>query len=169
MHHQPLYDRSVTTGLHTSPVTIPERIRVSATQPEAYRRARALSGAIGAAGLERSLLDLIDVRVSQLNGCAFCLEMHTTEAREHGETDARLHALNAWAEASIFTARERAGLALAEAVTLIREGHVPAAVWAEAGEQFDEAELAALVLSASMINFWNRLAITSRTTPGRRP
>lgn len=149
-------------------VTIPERISVPATQPEAYRQALALGGAVADAELERSLIDLIDVRVSQLNGCAFCMEMHTAAARRRGESDARLHALNAWEEASVFTARERAALALAEAITLIREGHVPDAVWEAASDQFSEPELAALILNASMMNFWNRIAITSRTTPGRR-
>jgi len=151
-----------------APVTIPERIRVSRAQPEAYRQALALAGAIADADLERSLIDLIDVRVSQINGCAFCLEMHTQAARKRGESEERLYALNAWEEASTFTARERAALALAEAITLIREGHVPDELWAAAAEQFTEAELAALVLNATMMNFWNRIAITSRTTPGHR-
>lgn len=158
----------MSTATNAPSVTIPQRISVAATQPEAYRQAVALSGTIGEGTLERSLIHLIDVRVSQINGCAFCLEMHTSAARRHGETDARLHALNAWEEASVFTARERAALALAEAITLIREGHVPDPVWAAAAEQFSEPELAALILSATMINFWNRVSITSRTTPGRK-
>lgn len=158
----------MTTDTNAPPVTIPPRINVRATQTEAYRQAQALAAAIADGDLERSLIDLIDVRVSQLNGCAFCLEMHTTAARKRGETDARLHALNAWEEASVFTSRERAALALAEAITLIREGHVPDPVWEAATDQFSEPELAALVLNASMMNFWNRLAITSRTTPGTR-
>ncbi len=156
----------MTTATNAPPVTVPPRISVRATQPEAYRQALALAGAIADADLERSLIDLIDVRVSQLNGCAFCLEMHTTAARRRGESDARLHALNAWAEASVFTARERAALALAEAITLIRAGHVPDPVWEAAAEQFSEAELSALILNATMMNFWTRLAITSRTNPG---
>ncbi len=158
----------MTATTKAAPVTIPERISVSRAQPEAYRQAQALGAAIAGGGVERSLIDLIEVRVSQLNGRAFCIEMHTSAARRRGESDARLHALHAWEEASVFTARERAALALAEAVTLIREGHVPHAVWAAATEQFTEAELATVILSASMINFWNRVAITSRTTPGKR-
>jgi AhpD family alkylhydroperoxidase len=152
----------------TAPVTIQERISVSRAQPKAYRHAQALAAAIAAGDLERSLIDLIDVRVSQLNGCAFCIELHTSAARRRGESDARLHALNAWEEASVFTARERAALALAEAVTLIREGHVPDAVWAAAAEQLSEAELADVILNTSMMNFWNRVAITSRTMPGKQ-
>lgn len=167
MHHRWFYDRVMTVTTKDAPVTIPERIRVSRAQPEAYRQAQALAAAIGAGGLERPLIDLIEVRVSQLNGCAFCIEMHTSAARRHGETAARLHALNAWAEASVFTARERAALALADAVTLIREDHVSDAVWAAAAEQLSEADLAAVILTASMMNFWNRVSITSRTTPGR--
>ncbi|MGH7920921.1 MAG: carboxymuconolactone decarboxylase family protein [Candidatus Dormibacteraceae bacterium] len=146
-------------------VTVPPRLNVGAMQREVYQHAQALAGAIGKAGLEQSLVDLIDVRISQINGCAFCIQMHTQEAREHGESDPRLHALGAWEEASVFTARERAALALAEAITEIREGHVPDAVWEEAAGQFSEPDLASLLLVSSMMNFWNRLAITSRTTP----
>lgn len=167
MRHWAIYHRVMTTETKAAKVTVPERISVRASQPEAYRRALALAGAIADGGLERSLIDLLDVRISQLNGCAFCLQMHTTAARKRGESDARLHALNAWEEASVFTARERAALALAEAITLIREGHVPDPVWAQASEQFSEQELAALILNATMMNFWNRLAVTSRTTPGK--
>jgi AhpD family alkylhydroperoxidase len=168
MHHRRPYDRAMTAITKTAPVTIQERISVSRLQPEAYRHAQALAAAIAAGDLERSLIDLIDVRVSQLNGCAFCIELHTSAARRRGESDARLHALNAWEEASVFTARERAALALAEAVTLIREGHVPDAVWAAAAEQLSEAELADVILNTSMMNFWNRVAITSRTMPGKQ-
>lgn len=133
-----------------APVTVPERISVSHLQPEAYRQARALTSAIATGDLERSLIDLIEVRVSKLNGCAFCIELHVLNAEE----------------ASVFTARERAALAPADAVTPIRGGHVPDAVWAAVTEEFSERERAALILNASMINFWNRVAITSRTTPG---
>lgn len=168
MNHQRGYDRGMTTATNAPPVTIPERISVSATQPDAYQQALTLADAIARSDLERSLVDLIDVRVSQINGCAFCLEMHTSAARRRGASDARLHALNAWDEASVFSARERAALALAEAITLIREGHVPDPIWEAAREQFSEGELSALILNATMMNFWNRLAITSRTTPGKR-
>ena len=168
MHHHRPYDRAMTATTKAAPLTIPERIRVWGAHPEAYRQALALAGAIADADLERSLIDLLDVRVSQINGCAFCLEMHTQAARKRGESEERLYALNASEETSIFTARERAALTLAEAITLIREGHVPDPVWAAAAEQFTEAELAAVVLNATMMNFWNRIAITSRTTPGHR-
>ncbi|MGH7920519.1 MAG: carboxymuconolactone decarboxylase family protein [Candidatus Dormibacteraceae bacterium] len=147
-------------------VSVAERLQVRVTQPDAHRGALALTGAIGRSGLETSLIDLIDVRVSQINGCAFCIQMHTQEAREHGETDARLHALSAWEEASVFTARERVGLALAEAITLLQAGHVSNAVWEEATARFSESELAAIVLVSSIMNFWNRVSIASRSTPG---
>lgn len=149
-------------------VTIPERIRVPNLQPDAFRHALALAGSLRRAGLEQSLYDLIDVRVSQINGCAYCLHMHTTEAREHGETDVRLHQLGGWAESSLFTARERAALGLAEAITDLREGHVPDTVWEEASRHFSEPELAAVVLASSMINFWNRVEISTRARPGGR-
>lgn len=153
------------TTVEPSPVAVPERVHVPSLQEESYKRAVALGGAIAHAGLEPRLRDLIDVRASQINGCAFCLDMHTRQAREHGETDVRLHQLGGWEEASVFTARERAALALTEAVTLVREGHVPDAVWQAAAAEFTEAELAAIVLAASMINFWNRVEIATRATP----
>lgn len=118
------------------------------------------------AKVEPELLELIRIRASQINGCAFCLDMHTKDARAAGETEQRVYALNAWRETPFFTARERAALALTEAVTLVHDGRVPDAVYAEAAEVFDETQIAALIWAATVINAYNRIAIATRMAPG---
>jgi AhpD family alkylhydroperoxidase len=117
------------------------------------------------AKLEPELLELVRIRASQINGCAFCLDMHTRDARGQGETEQRLHTLAAWRETPFFTERERAALALTEAVTLVHDGRVPDAVYAEAAEVFDENQIAALVWAATVINAYNRIAIATRMVP----
>ncbi|NEA99841.1 carboxymuconolactone decarboxylase family protein [Streptomyces sp. SID13726] len=118
------------------------------------------------AKVEPELLELIRIRASQLNGCAFCLDMHTKDARAADETEQRIYALNAWRETPFFTERERAALALTESVTLVHDGQVPDAVYAEAAEVFDETQLAALIWAATVINAYNRIAIATRMVPG---
>jgi AhpD family alkylhydroperoxidase len=118
------------------------------------------------AKVEPELLELIRIRASQINGCAFCIDMHTKDARAAGETEQRVHALNAWRETPFFTARERAALALTEAVTLVHDGRVPDAVYAQAAEAFDETQVAALIWAATVINAYNRIAIATRMVPG---
>lgn len=118
------------------------------------------------AKVEPEILELVRTRASQINGCAFCLDMHTKDARAHGESEQRLYALNAWRETPFFSERERAALALTEAVTLVHDGQVPDAVYAEAAEVFDEAQLAALIWAATVINAYNRIAIATRMAPG---
>jgi AhpD family alkylhydroperoxidase len=117
-------------------------------------------------GLEPSLLHLLKFRVSQINGCAYCLDMHSKDLRAGGETEQRLYLLDAWRESPFYTERERAALAWAEAVTLITEGHVPDEVYELARAQFSEEELVNLTLAVVTINGWNRLNIAFRTTPG---
>jgi AhpD family alkylhydroperoxidase len=114
------------------------------------------------AGLEPSLCELVKTRASQLNGCAFCLEMHTREARAAGETEARLYPLSAWRESPLYTARERAALAWTEAVTLVADSRVPDGVYNEVREQFSEEELVKLTLVINVINSWNRFAVAFR-------
>jgi AhpD family alkylhydroperoxidase len=114
-------------------------------------------------GLEAGLIHLIKTRVSQMNGCAYCLHMHTGEARRDGESEARLYLLSAWRESAMYSPRERAALAWAEALTDITNGHVPDAVFEEARSQFSEKELADLTIAVMMINGWNRLAVASRS------
>ena len=116
--------------------------------------------------LEPALVELVKMRASQINGCAYCIDMHSKDARAAGETEQRLYALSAWEDTPFFTERERAALALTEAITLVREGHVPDSVYALASKSFSEEELVNLTLAIITINGWNRLAITFRSTPG---
>jgi AhpD family alkylhydroperoxidase len=115
---------------------------------------------------EPSLIELVKMRASQINGCAYCLDMHSKDARAEGESEQRLYALNAWRETPFFTDRERAALAWAEAVTLVTEGHVPDEVYEEARKHFSEEELVNLTMAVVTINGWNRLAIAFRAVPG---
>jgi AhpD family alkylhydroperoxidase len=134
--------------------------------PGVYKAMLALETYLNDCGVERSLLDLMRLRASQLNGCAFCIDMHWKDLRAAGESEQRLYALDAWRETPFYSDRERAALAWTEAVTFITEGHVPDAVYAQAREQFTEAELANLTLAVVAINGWNRLAISFRAVPG---
>lgn len=121
-----------------------------------------------AVGLEPAIRELMAQRASQLNGCAFCLDMHAVSLRKLGVSDQRLDVLPAWREAGLFTARERAALALAEAITFVHDGQVPDDVWNQAAAEFTAEQLDVLVWSATTINAWNRLAITTRRpVPGR--
>lgn len=114
-------------------------------------------------GLDHKLMVLVQVRVSQINGCAYCLHMHTEEARKLGETEMRLYLLDAWHESQLYSTRERAALAWAESLTNIAATHAPDAVYEEARRQFSEKELADLSIAIAMINAWNRLSIGSRS------
>ena len=116
--------------------------------------------------LEPALIQLVKVRASQINGCAYCIDMHSKDARAHGETEQRIYALSAWEETPFFTDRERAALALTEAITLVSQGHVPDALYEQARKTFSEEELVNLTLAIITINGWNRLAITFRMVPG---
>jgi AhpD family alkylhydroperoxidase len=117
-------------------------------------------------GLESKLLHLVKMRASQINSCAYCLDMHSKDARAEGETEQRLYALNAWSETPFFSERERAALLWTEAVTLVAEGHVADAVYDTVRHQFSSEELANLTLAITMINSWNRLNVAFRTVPG---
>ena len=117
-------------------------------------------------GLEPTLLHLIKIRASQINGCAYCIDMHWKDARVDGETEQRLYGLDAWEESPYYSDRERAALAWTEAVTNIHEGHVPDSVYEWVRESFTEKELVDLTLAITAINSWNRLNIAARTVPG---
>src|SRR3954465_8307327 len=134
--------------------------------PEAYRALSGLGTYLASSGLEHNLLELVKIRASQINGCAFCIDMHTKDARAAGETEQRIYALSAWRETPFFTDRERAALAWTEAVTRIGEGGVPDALYEEARQHFDEKELADLTWAVAAINAWNRMAISFRAVPG---
>ena len=135
--------------------------------PEALRGMYQLEHYIHNSGLEESLVHLVKMRASQINGCAYCLDVHSKDARALGETEQRLYALDAWEEAPYYSERERAALALTDTVTRITEGHVPDAVFERARAHFNEQELIALVFTLTTINAWNRLAITMRTEVGK--
>ena len=142
-----------------------QRIDVTKVNPAAYKAVAALQLYVDQSGLDAKLRELIKIRASQINGCAYCLAMHTRDARKIGESDERMHLLDAWREAPIFTARERAALAWTEAVTLVSQTHVPDDVYAEACRQFSEKEIVDLTLAVAAINTWNRIAISLRATP----
>ncbi len=117
-------------------------------------------------GLERPLLELIKIRASQMNGCAYCIDMHTKDARAGGETEQRIYALNAWREAPFFSERERAALEWTEAVTRVGDTHVPDEIYERVGREFDEADLVKLTMAVIVINSWNRLAVSFRAPVG---
>lgn len=117
-------------------------------------------------GLEPKLIHLIKMRASQINGCAYCLDMHSIDARIAGESEQRLYTLEAWRETPFFSERERAALAWTEAVTLISQTHAPDDVYADLQKHFSEKEIVDLTLVAAMINLWNRVAISTRAVPG---
>ena len=133
--------------------------------PETIKALVAVETQIQSSGLEQSLIELVRTRASQINGCAYCINMHTQDARKHGETEERLYLLNAWREAPFYTDRERAALAWTEAVTLISETHAPDDVYEEARRHFSEAEIVNLTTLIGAINAWNRLAISFRAVP----
>ena len=133
--------------------------------PEIIKALTAVETQIQSSGLEQSLIELVRTRASQVNGCAFCINMHTQDARKQGETEQRLYLLNAWREAPLYTDRERAALAWTEAVTLISATHAPDDVYDEVRKHFSEAETVNLTMLIATINAWNRLAISFRTVP----
>ena len=143
-----------------------ERLGYSKTAPEGVEILRKLETYIRKSGLEPDLLELVRLLASQINGCAFCIDMHTKDARSQGESEQRLYAIGAWRETSFYTRRERAALAWTEAVTRIDNHHVQEEIYNQARECFSEKELVDLTLAIIAINSWNRLAISFRTPPG---
>ena len=142
------------------------RIKYSEKAPDAIKGMLELENYVHGSGLERSLYELVKTRASQINGCAYCLDMHTKDARKEGETEQRLYALSAWRETSFYTDRERAALAWTEALTLISENDVPDSLYEATRDYFDEKEIITLTMAIIAINGWNRLAISFRTVPG---
>jgi AhpD family alkylhydroperoxidase len=143
-----------------------QRFNYFKAAPDAYKAMSGLEAYLHGCGLEEGLLHLIKLRASQINGCAFCLDMHSKDLRSIGETEQRLYTLDAWRECPWYTDRERAALAWTEALTLVTQGHVPDVVYEEARKQFNEKELTDLSVAITTINAWNRLSIAFRTTPG---
>lgn len=144
----------------------PQRLSVNEIDPAAYHAVLAMESYSRGGELEPALLELVKIRASQINGCAFCLDMHHRDARERGEAQQRLDVLAGWHEVpTLFSERERAALRLTETVTLIAGGGVPDDVWDEAAAQFSEAELVRLLMAIATINVWNRLAVSTRQQP----
>lgn len=142
------------------------RINFTKVDPKSYQAMAGVESYVRQSGLEQPLLELIRMRASQINGCAYCLDMHSKDARAAGETEQRLYELNAWEEAPFYSERERAALAWTESLTLVSETHVPDGVFERVKKQFSEAEIVALSMAIVSINAWNRLAIAMRAVPG---
>jgi AhpD family alkylhydroperoxidase len=143
-----------------------QRLNYAKAAPGAYKAMLGLEQYLQQCGLEQSLLHLVKLRASQINGCAFCLDMHWKDLRAIGETEQRLYSLDAWRECPYYSERERAALTWTEAVTLITNGHVPDGVYETVRPHFSEKELSDLTFTVATINSWNRLSIAGRTTPG---
>ena len=142
------------------------RINFMNVNPGILQAMLGLEKQVSKSRLDTKLLDLVRMRASQMNGCAYCLDMHSKDARAAGETEQRLYGLNAWRETPYYSARERAALEWTEALTLIIEGHVPDEVYERVRQEFSEDELAHLSLAIVAINGWNRLNVAARTVPG---
>ncbi len=139
------------------------RLNPYTAAPDAMKALGALEAHVQASGLEHSLIELVKTRASQINGCAFCIYMHTRDARARGETEERLYLLDAWRESPLYSDRERAALAWTEAVTLVSQTHVPDPVYEEVLKSFSEDEIVKLTLLVATINAWNRIAISFRS------
>jgi AhpD family alkylhydroperoxidase len=146
--------------------TMEERIDFTKANPGVFKAMYSLQKYVDECGLEHPLLELIKVRASQINGCAYCLDMHTKDARAAGETEQRLYALSAWQETPFYTERERAALTWTEAVTLVSEGRVPDEIFERVRAHFSDEELINLTTAIVTINSWNRFAISFRAVPG---
>ena len=139
------------------------RLNPYTAAPAAMQAVEGVEAYIQGCGLEKSLIELVKMRASQINGCAFCLDMHSNDARKDGETEQRLYLLNAWEESPLYSPRERAALAWTEAVTRIAETHAPDAAYEEVRRHFSEAETVNLTTLVGLINLWNRIAIGFRS------
>jgi AhpD family alkylhydroperoxidase len=142
------------------------RLQYSKVAPEGYRAMATLNRYVEECGLEPLLLELVKMRASQINGCAYCIDMHSKDARALGETEQRLYALNAWRETPFYSERERAALLWTEELTLLSERHADDAVYAEVSQYFTDEEMVNLTLAIVVINGWNRLAVGFRSKPG---
>ena len=141
------------------------RLNLLKIAPESSNAMMALQGTVNKSGLEPVILELVKLRASQLNGCAFCIAMHTRDALKHGISQERMHLLNAWRETPLYSEREQAALAWTEALTFITQGHASDEVYQQVRKQFNDKEVGALTFAVTVINAWNRLAISMRTPP----
>ncbi|MBG9941476.1 carboxymuconolactone decarboxylase family protein [Brevibacillus formosus] len=137
------------------------RINHRTVNPEAYQTMLKLEKFVNESGLDKKLIELIKIRASQINGCAFCMDMHTQDARKLGETEQRIYLLSVWRESAVYTEAERAVLALTEAVTVITANGVSEELYQQVREHFDENQYVALIMAINTINCWNRIAIST--------
>ena len=145
---------------------MPQRLRYGKAFPEGIHALQELGRVINKSGLENSLTELVKLRASQLNGCAYCIDMHAKDARAEGETEQRIYGLSAWEETPYYTPRERAALLWTEAITNIQNGRAPDSIYEEVRKEFSEEELVRLTFVIGQINFWNRISIAFRVEPG---
>ncbi|MBE1586125.1 carboxymuconolactone decarboxylase family protein [Nonomuraea angiospora] len=144
-----------------------QRINVAQQVPQAYHHFLAVEKLLHESELPTTTLGLVKLRASQINGCGYCVDMHSRDLKKAGESDERLWSVAAWREATVYTPAERAALALAEEATRLADGTgVPDAVWEEAAQHYSEKQLGLLIVGLAMINAWNRIGVTARLTPG---
>ena len=144
-----------------------ERVNINETEPKAYKAMYALEGYLAATQLSKTQKDLIKIRASQINGCAFCIDLHTKDALKNGETVQRIFLLNAWRETDLFTEEEKAILAITEEITLINNGGLSDETYQKAAQFFDENYIAQIIMAVVTINAWNRIAISTKMEPGK--
>ncbi len=142
------------------------RMKLATVAPEVYKAWFAAEAAIRRGPLDPVIRELVKIRVSQQNGCVYCIDLHTTDARLEGETEKRIYQLNAWRESALYTEQERAALAYADAVTKLGEHGVSDEVWADVEKHFDEGAAAGLVAVTAMVNLWNRIGVPMQMRPG---
>ena len=149
-----------------TPTNFKERMNYKRAAPGGVKALLDMERYLDTCGLEQGLMDLVKLRASQINGCAYCIDMHSKDLRANGESEQRLYELDAWQETPFYTERERAALLWTEAVTRVADTHVPDSVYEQVRQQFTETELTNLTLAIGTINVWNRLCISFRTEPG---
>ena len=142
-----------------------KRINILQLEPDAYKAIMGLENYVANSGINKAHYELIKIRASQINGCAYCLDMHSRDARKGGETEQRIYVLNAWRDTSFFTEEEKAILAITEEVTLISHGGVSEQTYQQAASILDEYYLAKVIMAATVINAWNRISISTRMEP----
>jgi AhpD family alkylhydroperoxidase len=143
-----------------------QRMELQKTEPAAYQAMLELEKYVNKSGLDKKIISLIKIRASQINRCAFCIDMHTKDARKNGETEQRIYALNAWRETPFFNPEENAVLNLTEAITLLSENHVSDEIYQEVSNYFTPNEIAKILMTIVTINAWNRIVITTKMVPG---
>jgi AhpD family alkylhydroperoxidase len=144
-----------------------KRVNIQQAEPQAYKAMYALEGYLATSQLSKTHKELVKIRASQINGCAFCIDMHTKDALKHGETSQRIFLLNAWRETDLFTDEEKVLLAITEEITLIHHQGLSAETYRKAEQTFDQHYIAQVIMAVVTINAWNRIAISTKMEPGK--